>query len=264
MRAALGERGGQPREGRPASSTQAVAQCLARPGRRRRPPRYHGSVTRECPHRPPGPATQIWTDGRGRLPTLSWPPGTQVGRRRPPAPPPRRWLALGALALVFARPAGAMEVTLPHLAVTLAGAGLERLVEEEGAGPWGAARIAWHSSTGADGITRRVAHIQPRRAPRPSRLARFLSTWRKSHGCVARTTRAFFATRRRAATPPQLTFQGSCEGGDHYRLRVLVVGGAVYLLQVHGSVVQVSATSLDGAFRELLASVRISTDAQPR
>lgn len=82
-----------------------------------------------------------------------------------------------------------------------------------------------------DGVWTRVVEIIPKK--RPKGLAGYLRHWRASHGCTAEESRDLPPSKRSGSPPPpQVTFRGSCEGGDAYILRVLLIGDVVYELHV--------------------------------
>lgn len=161
-------------------------------------------------------------------------------------------LLLAALAAAAADPPPALD--LKHLRV--AGAFGDPEVEPHyGDSHFGAASLRMWSVNDGAGLWSRVVEIVPERRPRG--LAGYVGHWRSGHGCTAREVRDLPPSKRTgSAPPPQVTFEGSCEGGDAYITRVLVVGAVVYELHVDRRI-GASRGSLPDAMKALLARVEL-------
>jgi hypothetical protein len=98
---------------------------------------------------------------------------------------------------------------------------------------WGRAHVTRVEGTDARGVSYRLARLEPHARPHwPKRRADWLRRWRAGHACTARFVDAIPPSRRGKLVPPQMTFAGSCEGGDRYVMRVLVVDRVAYELHV--------------------------------
>jgi hypothetical protein len=104
------------------------------------------------------------------------------------------------------------------------------------------------------GIFKRVVeHRLGSKAPRT--LAGYFRHWRALHGCTAKEVSNLPATRREPPLP-EITFEGSCKGGDTYLMRVFRLGDAAYELHVDGPV-GISPQKLRAAMLELLKQVAL-------
>ncbi len=94
------------------------------------------------------------------------------------------------------------------------------------------------SSLDDDGVWTRVVELQlGRRSPRT--IAGYLEHWRRSHGCTTTQVEDVPPLGRLPHLPPQLTFGGSCEGGDIYLMRVVILAGTAYELHADTSIANV-------------------------
>lgn len=93
----------------------------------------------------------------------------------------------------------------------------------EGSGEWGPAQERSWSKTSTSGATLRVVEVVPAR-PATS-LKGYLARWRAGHGCTAQELRL-----PPLRLGPELSFRGSCKGGDIYAIKVLLAKGRVYEL----------------------------------
>lgn len=152
-----------------------------------------------------------------------------VSKPQPPAPPPQSRPARADASV-------AKPLVLRRLTVK---SGLERAEvlerKDEQEAHWGkvAALRSW-AVRGKDQVWTRVIEIQlGERSPR--RLAGYLPRWLKSHGCTAKEVKDLPALKQGTREPPQLTFAGSCKGGERYLKRVLLLGDTAYELHVDAS-----------------------------
>jgi hypothetical protein len=101
-------------------------------------------------------------------------------------------------------------------------------------------------------VWRRVVELTPTKR---RTLDGYLGAWRGNHGCTADEVRGVTSLTRRGVRPPQLTFGGSCEGGDTYLLRVILLEGVAYELHVDTSVM--TKVELRGELEDLLSRVEL-------
>jgi hypothetical protein len=106
-----------------------------------------------------------------------------------------------------------------------------------------------------DQVWTRVIEIQlGDRSPRS--LSGYLPRWLKSHGCTAKEVVDLPPLKQGSRTPPQLTFSGSCKGGERYLKRVLLLGDTAYELHVDASPL-VKAARLREALLALFARLEL-------
>lgn len=165
-----------------------------------------------------------------------------------PAPRPRPDIAADAPA---ARP-----LVLRRISIRF---GFERAVpvddEERDEAHWGKvnASRSW-STQSQDRVWTRVKELVL--GPRsPRTLAGYLARWRTIHGCAAREVKDLPPLERGGRALPQVTFGGTCEGGDAFLTRVLLVDDTAYELHADGSALQVKAPRLREALQELLSRI---------
>jgi hypothetical protein len=117
------------------------------------------------------------------------------------------------------------------------------------------------------GVSYQVMLFTPKRA---LKVSGYLERWRHSHKCSARTLQIGEATRFQAragegaspqaippqATPSQITWGGSCAGGDFYIARAVSVGKQIVVLSASKFIG--SQASLDEAFVRLLNQAKLS------
>jgi len=168
---------------------------------------------------------------------------------QPPATKPQRQRADSAVA---ARP-----LLLRRLTVR---SGFERAEvlepKDEEEAHWGrvAAVKSW-SVRGEDQVWTRVVEIQLGARSRRS-LSGYLPRWLQSHGCVAREVKDLPPLKQGSRALPQLTFSGSCKGGEIYLMRVILIGDTAYELHADASP-QVKGARLRAALLALFSRLEL-------
>jgi hypothetical protein len=151
---------------------------------------------------------------------------------------------------------GALHAQLPD------GVSLQTRELEEGDPVWGRGHVTIVEGTDSRGVSYRLVRVTPRARPRwPRRRAELLRRWRAGHACTAALVDAFPPLRRSARTPPQITFAGSCEGGDRYLARLLSLDRLIYELHVdqalRANAPEVPESDLREAFARLVRGTRL-------
>ena len=158
---------------------------------------------------------------------------------------------------------GSVAVTVGGLHAQLPdGVNVETRQVEERDPLWGESRITIVEGTDARGVSYRLVRATPRARPRwPRRRAELLRRWRAAHACSADVVAAIPPLRLGARTPPQITFAGSCEGGDRYVARLLLIGGLGYELHVdqrlRADAAGVSPAELERAFAGFVGAAHL-------
>jgi hypothetical protein len=137
--------------------------------------------------------------------------------------------------------------------------------ELDGGDPlWGRSRVTIVEGTDARGVSYRLVRVTSRARPRwPRRRTDLLRRWRAAHACTAVLVDVASPLRRGARPPPQITFAGSCEGGDRYVTRLLSIDGLIYELHVdqalRANAPAVSDAELREAFARLVGLTRLGS-----
>lgn len=164
-------------------------------------------------------------------------------------------LAATLVALPAATPAQAEPLELGALVVRSGFEKAERFDDEAGAQSfWGKASVTQWSASRESGASWRVVELVPARPAKA--VTGYLARWRASHGCTANEVKDLPRSVRDGKELPQLTFEGSCKGGDRFVMRVLVVDGRAYELHADARVVG-SKVDLRAELKALLERVEL-------
>jgi len=118
-----------------------------------------------------------------------------------------------------------------------------------------------------DRIMRHVIVITPKR---PHRFKGYLAEWLHHHKCTGEEIRVggasrFDTTTEPAEIPAQVTWTGSCAGGDHYIARAIGVGHQIVELHLDvGLQSKVANHTAEQTFADLVSQVRLTRPAEKR
>ena len=177
---------------------------------------------------------------------------------------------LGVSLCAAIAPAAARPDPIPLEALTVRSGFEQAQLQERGSEDepyWGKVHARLLTVEGAQGLVTQVVEL--RLGPEaPRNLAGYLRSWRASHGCTATQIRDVPALRLGASEPPQLTFEGTCKGGDVFVNRVLLVGQVAYELHVYALIGRETPGAHTGprlreAMRDLASRIEPSAPASP-
>jgi hypothetical protein len=125
---------------------------------------------------------------------------------------------------------------------------------------WGRGHVTLVEGTDAEGITYRLIEHKPRKRLASLKPAQLLRRWQASHACAPLLRHDPPPLRRGRQAPPQITFAGTCEGGDVFVVRLLLVDGVGY--EIHADFLvrngpNPSPQALDRAFARFVASASL-------
>jgi len=171
-----------------------------------------------------------------------------------------RALALSVLLLAGSARAGE-PLVLRRLTLTAGLEGAGKQQERAAVPEWGGTVVTRSfSACDRDHVCRRVVeHELGARGPRD--LSRYLARWRAHHHCAVKLVRDLPPLRLGVWVPPQLTFAGSCEGGDFFVIRVVHLGDTGYELHADW---QLRVGGADGSqrlrpvLRALLSEIKLT------